>query len=279
MAQSIKQNLLYSEIKELCENIFHQISYQTVITDLKISYAQYLSYFYKINHAFEIPEYFDKDNLEVLKELLEYFHYDEFIKVFSKWGVFFNREEFLDWLEFYISIFSSSLFNHKINIDSLEISLLGCKNPTDGFAFYCNNHIDEETILNKAADLFLREKKIKRNELNFYNLKKYIESCYEKKILSSDFLYKDFYEILYKEALRHNFITHNKKETLILPKNDPLHQYLAILEINSIPKNKEELKKIYYHLIKKYHPDTNPNGLEKTKSIIEAYSCLIKIYE
>ncbi len=279
MGHSIKQNLLYSEMKELCENIFHKISYQTVLMDLKISYAQYLSYFYKIQQTFEIPEYFDKDNLEELKGLLEYFCRKDFIKFFSKWGIFFNQEELYDWMEFYVSIFLSSLVNHKINLESLKISLMGCKDPNDGFAFYCNNHIDEESILEKAVELFLKEKKIKKNELNIYYLKKYINTCYEKKILTTEFLYKDFYNLLYNEAIKNNFISDKKKKKFIDCRNPRLKHFLEIFEIHRLPESKEELKKIYYNLIKKYHPDTNPAGLEKTKLIIETYSSLLKLYE
>lgn len=276
---SLKQNLLYSEIKELTNNLHHKISYHILLADFNISYQHFLSFFYRKFHTYEFPEYFDKDNLDLLKELLEYYQREDLLQIFYKWGIFFKNEELLEWLDYYISIFISSLLNHKINKDSLEISLLGCDNPYDGFVFYCNNNISEELFFYKAAEIFLSHKKIKVNDLNLYRLEKYIEACFQKKILTYDFLYKDFFNQLYKEAVKYNFLTEEKRKKFKIKYDPSVQFYLDVLEITYIPENKEELKKIYYSLIKKYHPDTNPDGLEKTKLIIEAYTKLSKIYE
>ncbi|MFN3603315.1 MAG: DnaJ domain-containing protein [Leptonema sp. (in: bacteria)] len=276
---SIKNEILYLELKELSQNIYHRISFQILLSELEITPQQYLSYFYKKNSALEVPEYFHKDNLEDLIGLLEYFQKQELLDLFFKWGVFFKKEDLIEWLEFYVSIFLNHLVNHKVNLDSLEISLLGCENPYDAFILYCNNNINEEILLRKAAKLYLKQKKIKMNELNLYLLEQYIETCYQKKILNSDFLYKDFFNQLYKLAVQHKLIAEEKKKKFKIHKDPSLRIYLNILEINCLPETKEELKKIYYNLIKKYHPDTNSEGLEKTKKIIEAYSNLIKIYE
>ena len=53
--------------------------------------------------------------------------------------------------------------------------------------------------------------------------------------------------------------------------------YYKILQLMP-PKTKKELKKQYYKLSLKYHPDKNINGEEKFKEIANAYQNLISVH-
>jgi curved DNA-binding protein CbpA len=60
-------------------------------------------------------------------------------------------------------------------------------------------------------------------------------------------------------------------------------KYLKVLGFNKIPSSFEEIKKSYKTLVKKYHPDLNPNNKQecekKMKEINEAYEFLSKKFE
>jgi curved DNA-binding protein len=52
-----------------------------------------------------------------------------------------------------------------------------------------------------------------------------------------------------------------------------MKDYYKILEVEE-KSTEEEIKKSYRSLSKKYHPDVNPDGVEKFKEINEAYEVL-----
>jgi len=274
--QTIKQSVLYEELKELKDDVFYKISYQSILKELNITYEEYISMLYKNYGIFQPTEFFDKDNLSLLIDILKFYQQEELLNIIKKWGMYFEPQELMEWLEHYISITLSILSNHEVKLDSLEISLAGCNNPYEGFDFYCNLNIDEDYIYKKTTELFLNKKNIKRNDFNFYLLTQYIENCYERKILSQDILYESFYKKLYDIGLKNNFIKYNHK---INNYYNFKNEYFKTFGIEKLPATKEELKKIYFSLLKKYHPDKNPSGLENTKKIIEAYTKLIEYYE
>jgi hypothetical protein len=274
--QTIKQSVLYEELKELKDDVFYKISYQSILKELNISYEDYVSMLYKNYGIFQPPEFFDKDNLSLLIDILKFYQQEELLNIIKKWGMYFEPQELMEWLEHYISITLSILSNHEVKLDSLEISLAGCNNPYEAFDFYCNLNIDEDYIYKKTTELFLNKKNIKPNDFNFYLLTQYIENCYERKILSQDILYESFYKKLYDIGLKNNFIKNNHK---INNNYNFKNEYFKTFGIEKLPATKEELKKIYFSLLKKYHPDKNPSGLENTKKIIEAYTKLIEYYE
>jgi hypothetical protein len=273
----IRQSILYDEFKELTENIEHKISYQSLLKEFNLTYEEYVSLLYKEWGIFDPPEYFDKNNFYLLIDILHFLKQQELLEILKKWGLYFEPMELIEWLEYYISLTLNYLSNHNIKLESLEISLAGCSNPYEGFSFYCDLNIDEEFIYKKTTDLFLRKKNIKPNEFNYYLLVQYIEECFERKILSKEVLYESFYKKLYELAIKHKFISENNQpKNNAIKKND---EYFQIFGIKELPETKNQLKKIYFSLLKKFHPDKNPEGLEKTKKIIEAYTNLIKYYE
>ncbi|GIX40947.1 MAG: molecular chaperone DnaJ [Leptospiraceae bacterium] len=278
MKNKLKTSILFDELKELSENIEYKIPYQLLLKELNLTYEEYISFLYNKFGIFEPPEYFDKNNLYTLIDILKAYNQKELLNVLRKWGLYFEHYELVEWLEHYISITLNILSNHEVKLDSLEISLAGCSNPYEGFLFYCDLHIDDEYIYKKTTELFLNKKNIKPNEYNYYLLVQYIEECFERKILSHQILYQSFFDKLYDISIKNRFISEQHKTNYnYTSSNDD--KYFKILGIKQLPDTKDELKKIYFRLLKKYHPDKNPEGLEATKKIIEAYTTLMKYYE
>lgn len=273
----LKTSILYEELKELLENIHHKIHYDFLLKELNISYEMYVSLLYRKFQIIDPPDFFHKDNLSLLVELLKYYGKEELLIFLKKKGMYFESGELIEWLDYFISIVMNLLSHHNVNLESLELSLSGCTNPYEGFLFYCDLNIDEDYLIKKAIHIYLAKKSIKENALNFYILSSYIYRCLESKIITFELLYENFFDKLYQISLENKFI---KKDTIKNYKkvwNQNL--YLSALEIESLPSTKEELRRIYLSQLKKYHPDKNPNGLEKTKQIIEAYAKILPYYD
>ena len=92
--------------------------------------------------------------------------------------------------------------------------------------------------------------------------------------------YKDLTEMFYKSYFYNDNKQEKEKYSNVYSKDNP-NRYYAILGVN---KNitKDELKKVYYKLVKKYHPDKfensskKENAENKMKEINEAYEYLMK---
>ena len=100
--------------------------------------------------------------------------------------------------------------------------------------------------------------------------------------LAKEIHYKDGKEMFYKSYFDNDNKQEKEKYSNGYSKDNP-NKYYAILGVN---KNitKDELKKVYYKLVKKYHPDKfeNSSKIEKEKAenmmkdINEAYGYLMK---
>lgn len=273
----LKTSILYDELKELSENIHYKIHYEYLLKELNISYEMYVSLLYNKFQIIDMPDVFHKDNFYLLVDILKHYNQQELLLLLKKKGMYFESNELIEWLDYFISIVINLLSNHNVNLQSLDLSLSGCINPYEGFLFYCDLNIDEDYLIKKAIHIYLTKKNIKENAFNFFILSNYIYRCLESKIITFELLYENLFNKLYKISIENNFI---KKESF---KNNKQfynqNQYFKILEIQELPSTKEELRKIYLSQLKKYHPDKNPEGLEKTKQIIEAYAKILSNYE
>ncbi len=278
-----KKYQLYKEILDLGNDIFHEIHYDIVLSDLEISYEEFIKHLYKQYSIYDVPEYFTKDNFHLLVQLLRDFGKHDLVRALQEMGFFFPDSEILDWIEHYYSMKMNYLNNHSIDPEFLEISIAGCQNPIDGFTFYYNYQIDEEKILKKSAEIFLKKRNLKMNEFHLYLLGFSCE-IYNRKSHYQDECLNEFFKRLFHYCFENHLLNREDFETKQNLSNNIridylTMQYLNILELQSLPSDKKSLKKIYYRLIKKYHPDKNPNGLQKTQKIIEAYEYLSRKYE
>ncbi|MCS7204819.1 MAG: DnaJ domain-containing protein [Leptospiraceae bacterium] len=271
-----KTSILYDEFLEFANNIYHRIPYHYVLEELNFKYEEYVSFLYREFSIYQPPDYFDKENFDLLIEILKYNKKQNLLNHLKSLGFFFSQEELWDWLEYYISITLAFLENHEVRYESLQTSVSACTDVYEGLMFYFNLNFEEELFFRKAAEIFLSKKNIKPNDFNLYILNQYIQDCFERKIISEKNLYHNFFEKLKRICLQNQWIPNDEK--FQKSKTKEQNEYLKILEISELPKTKEELKQIYHNLLKKYHPDKNPNGLEKTKEIILAYTNILQKY-
>ena len=108
------------------------------------------------------------------------------------------------------------------------------------------------------------------------------EEYFESGRLAKEIHYKNGKEMFYKSYFDNDNKQEKEKYSNGYSKDNP-NRYYAILGVN---KNitKDELKKVYYKLVKKYHPDKfensskkeKENAENKMKEINEAYEYLMK---
>lgn len=190
---------------------------------------------------------------------------------FFKAGILFLEHREIEVIKTFKDILNSTLENHRLDRELLLLLASSTKSFEDAFESYLDDKFDWDVLVERVVNVFL----------NLYNadpyygldefLKKFLKDKLQNKKINLKRItneYKErYYFDLFGENLKQNRATRYSKEIIEL---------LAFFGLRA-EADKKELKNRYLQMLKKYHPDLNKNGLEKTKIIIQNYNRLKKL--
>lgn len=142
----------------------------------------------------------------------------------------------------------------------------------DAFDSYFASVFEMDNIIKKSIAFFLDENNINPDYGIDEFLFKFLKDAIVKHRISFYRLTERFRDTYYYELFGKSRQESFKTET-----GEPIDSELySLLQFFSLKPNcsKDELKDRYKELLKKYHPDINKGGLEKTKLIIHNYKRL-----
>ncbi len=123
-----------------------------------------------------------------------------------------------------------------------------------------------DLLISKSIDNFLEDM--------------FIDAKYDTEVILEEFLHNTiahnkipFYDITVKYRIRYYYSIFGKEPPGYKTEYNELYRLLDFFNLNT-DSTKQELKKKFTQLMKKYHPDINKDGLEDTKIIIENYNKL-----
>ena len=260
------------EIKSLTVGLQWKVSSEEVLNHFGIKREEYYRYLYSIKES--DPEEFSEVNTAFLVDLLDACGISDVKKIFSENGYYFSEDMLIDYQELFQSVFMNRLQNHKVDRDLLEISLSGCTEFYDGVSFYLDSVVSVEDITDFAIRLYLDRFSSEYNSVSRGILQRYTKKLLKTGILNLNDLTSGLRFRLSEKAVLWNFIDVGEIPDSSLP--EQIRKALILLEFSGkgLPDEKA-LKKRYHELVKKYHPDINPDGLEKTRSINAAYTVIL----
>lgn len=266
---------ILEEIESMRDGNGWSMSLESVLAILGVTYEDYCRSQYSRRKKTGLNlQGFTEENVERLVEMLAGFGYDSPV-AFQRAGYYFSPDLLQEWQEFFISVTSSRLLGHEVDRSELENALSACRKPGDGLEFYCETRFNLEELVHFASNLFLRKHGIESHSVSNNILNSYILYMYGQRILKREDLFASLNEILIEKAIEWRFLrAADVRNKVVLPPD--LAKALEALEMHTdeMPEG-DELKRQYRTLLKRYHPDVNPTGLEKTRQINTAYTFVV----
>lgn len=213
---------------------------------------------------------FNEENLHVLIEFLSETRSTEISNSFYHAGYYFSESDLSHWVEFFTSVSMSKIQNHKIDEELFDISMAGCSSRKVGIEFYIDSIIDINDLIKFAIPIYLAKYKVENNGFSQKILKNHIQYSIKSRIIKIEYLYSRLSEKLsYKFS--NNGSLSGPEEVLEL--DNAINEFLSKVNKGRAEKeNLDHLKVRYKSLMKKFHPDVNPNGSALSKKLNEIYS-------
>ena len=213
---------------------------------------------------------FNEENFHVLIEFLSETRSNEISKLFYHAGYYFSESDLSHWIEFFTSVSMSKIHNHKIDEELFDISMAGCSSRKIGIEFYIDSIIDVNDLINFAIPIYLTKYNVENHSFSHKVLKNHIQYSLKSRIIKIEYLYRSLSEKLSYKFNNCNSLSGPEE---VLELENGIYEFLAKVNNGKAEKeNLNHLKLRYKSLMKKFHPDINPNGTALSKKLNEIYS-------
>ena len=271
---------LIEEIDSLVEDRHWKMPVEYVLNMLSMSQEEYYRHVYTQSSPFSSAhanEDYGPHNVEELVQLLAAKGFPHAEECFCKAGYYFSQSQLLHWTEFFLSVSMSRLLSHTVDREALDTALVGCRNPRDAFEFYFHSFFDPDEMISFACDIYLRNNRIEDHSYSRGSLTDYIKEQISQSILRWEEIGTGLFQKLHEKAIEWKLMEEGGE----IPPQDkslPMEIVRALesLEFYNTPVPPvATLKTQYRRLLKKYHPDLNPSGLEKTRELNHSYTLIL----
>lgn len=270
-----KNEYVQEIIEEIQENIYQFewfISSERIIEILCIRKEDYYRVLYKLKDASFNPttlKGFSRSEGKYLCLLLEkILGFENLENEFFKAGILFTEQRETEIIQTFKDILNSTLENHRLDKELLLLLASSTKNFEDAFESYLEDKLDWEILIERGVNVFIHLNKVDPDYGLEEFLKKFLKEKLDNKKINLRKITNEFKERYYFDLFGENLNKPKRKEH-----SKEVLELLAFFGLKA-ESNKKDLKNRYLQMLKKYHPDVNKNGLEKTKIIIQNYNKL-----
>ncbi|WCL48771.1 molecular chaperone DnaJ [Leptospira sp. GIMC2001] len=212
--------------------------------------------------------------------LCEFLHYCLDIQgvqdKFAQAGLYFDERALYELRENFKFIVQDSLSKHNLDKDTLMLLATATIDFDDAVDSYISEKFELDFFVQRSIFDFMSMRKIQTEGGAEIFLKDYLNALIPTKILNLREITREFRDRSYYDLFGEFRKRPSKKKKVLKRENKELTELINYFELEE-GFTKDILKKKFKDLLKKYHPDVNKFGLEKTKEIIEKYNRLVII--
>lgn len=216
---------------------------------------------------------------------------------FTDSGVFLPHDRRLELMANFMAVVQHEARQHQIDQDTFVAMLLHFKSFEQSFQTYIEEFFDLEAAMEKTARFYRRTCELPAAA--FHTARNYLRLLFVRKILQIRSLFvslrNDLAELAWAAGFvgskRERFYTYGdprgsygdpRGERLgedesrgTAAAEEAVRQALKTMQLRREDLSPSRLKQQYKRLMKRYHPDINPEGLEMSKRITSSYSVLL----
>ncbi len=211
-----------------------------------------------------IPDRFNLENMNVLAMFLSQYGRTDAEKIFRATGAHLGSDDLSELAALYYDVADGVIGAHTPQKDEYRQMYTRFKTYRRAFDVYVEYFFDMGQIFEDTVAAFLTAKEFTFPHLGRFSAHKSLTLLFERNVISISGIFESLFERLTGESSRRDGGT----ARMSLPA-------LRAMGLTRPPRNKRELRLHYKTLMKTYHPDLNPSGLEMSKKINAAYSELL----
>jgi hypothetical protein len=145
---------------------------------------------------------------------------------------------------------------------------------------YLGEYFGRDEIIRETARMFVREYPFEEPATAAATCRRHLTMLFQRHVLSLRAALLPVTDRLTRIALDHGYLrrreqVHYYSSAGEPSRQDPVADGLRLLGLSGARPDRGTLKRRYKELMKRYHPDVNPDGLETCKRINNAYSYLL----
>lgn len=286
MKQAVQSALeeLREEIESLSDDVSWSVPVEHALSYFPLRLEDYYRFAYARRNADDYASPDDRltpDNFPDFLRFLEHRGWPDAGKFFFRAGYCLGDAQRTDLLEFFFSVAVSRLQNHQVDRDLLENSLAACRRTEDGFDFYCAAAIDLDELLCFIGDLYLDHNRIARHSFSSSRVRQILRAEVRSGSIRAEDLFQSLFRVLRERALDWGLIQEDfdfdPPPVFQSPAMKAALRFMGFRPEK--PPGRGALKDRYRELMKKFHPDVNPAGGEKSRQLNSAYSLLLTGFE
>ncbi len=278
-------NELLEEIESLTIGKEWRLDTEYLLDFLSVTREQYAKFVYsrrrQVMDSLEVRDYYTQDSVNELISILEAFDRSDAAAEFFSAGYYLPSDKEIFLQELFISVSLSRMQSQNPDRELLETILSGCSDYRDAFDAYLQSEFPVSDLIRYVSDIFLIRSGMEDHYLSRHILQQTLLGLIQNKIIRLKNIYQSAWRFLTDYCLKEGLL--NPEEVIdseyqtkhyILP--DDIRNALRELELSEteIP-SEEDVKKNFRRLLKKHHPDRNPAGTEKTRTLNASYAVLL----
>ena len=223
----------------------------------------------------DITGVFSSEGPQVLLAALEVFCGAAAEARLAKAGIFFPHSSRIDIIETLIEATASATARHTFDPDELSAMLRSLKGFEAARSAYIATHFPRERLIDAAVESYCGGRRFDIPSLARANVRRLIEFFFRRHVLSEAALFAGLSERMYSQAVDEGYVKPEGSAGGLTREPDALESARQMLGVAGLPISRGLLRDRYRSLMKRFHPDVNPDGLERAKEINAAYSRLL----
>jgi hypothetical protein len=232
---------------------------------------------------------FGPDNMGELVSLLELFYGPAAERELEQAGLFLTHERRVDVLEAFLSVASRRLSAHVVDARKFSAMLRAFGKYETARDAYLRELPSVDDLVRDAAAAFCGTRSFGIPELARGTVESTLRMFLRRKVLAMDAVLASLLSRLHAQAVREGYVRTRPRPAQEGPAGQAREELvsataereraLRMLELSGRKPTPELLRSQYRRLMKRYHPDVNPAGLERSKEINVAYGLLVAALE
>jgi hypothetical protein len=224
----------------------------------------------------DITGAFSSEAPEVFLAALEVFCGAEAEPRLARAGIFFPHASRVDVLETFVGTLADEVAAHTLDSDAFAAMLRGLRRFEAARTAYLGEHFALDRITEAAVERYCATRDFDIPVLACANVRGLIAFFFRRHVLDEAALFAGVSARLRRIAFEHGYAPREQPAAPEEPR-DPFSAALRTLGVDGLPLSRALLRERYRTLMKRYHPDVNPRGLQKAQEINAAYSQVLSI--